>query len=90
MTNDGRASCTGGPVEAVTSGELIDAREAERELTELVEEDRSFDTGGTSGRRYTARMLAGVVRWPEDLPSKPEVLPKTELLALRLGRRLCR
>jgi hypothetical protein len=91
VTDDGRARCDGGELEAIGSAELIEAREIARELTGLANEGRSFPAASERGRRhYVARVREGTVRWTEAAPGRPEVLPRAELYALRLGRVLCR
>lgn len=87
VTEDGRGRCDGGELRPIANQRLIDARELERELTELPEGERRF-TGG-EGRDYVARVRDGTVRWSEGTAPKPELLARLELLALQLGRELC-
>ncbi|MEX2196169.1 MAG: hypothetical protein WD844_12865 [Thermoleophilaceae bacterium] len=87
VTGDGRGRCDGGELQPISNQQLIDARELERELTELDEEERRF--GGGEGRSYVARARDGALRWSEGTEPKPELLPRLELLALQLGRELC-
>ena len=89
VASDGRGSCNGGPQKTLPSDLVIDAREAERDLGDLAEEGATYS--GAAGRaRYVVRIKAGTVRWREGAPGLPEVLPETQLLALRLDRLLCR
>jgi hypothetical protein len=87
VTSDGRARCDGGPLRAIGSELLLDARETERELGDLAETNRSF--GRRPNRpRYVARTDDGTVRWTEGTPLPPE-LPRAQLLLLRLRRAVC-
>ena len=90
LANDGRGTCNDRPEEGVPSDIVIDARELERELGDLAEEGATFDTGRGEGARYVVRIKAGTVRWTEGGPDLPPELPRTQLLALRLDRLLCR
>lgn len=91
VASDGRGRCNGGELRPIENERLIEAREAERDIAELAEQ--GADLGGEAGgdrRAYVARTQAGTVRWVEAEPGNPAVLPRVELLALRLGRELCR
>lgn len=91
VASDGRATCNDGPSETIPSDLLIDARELERELGNLAEEGATFFPPTGAGRReYVVRIKAGTVRWGEGDRGLPQVLPQTQLLALRLDRLLCR
>ena len=88
LASDGRGTCNDRPSETVPSETVIDARELERELSDLAEEGARFQGG--SGASYVVRIKAGTVRWTEGARGLPRVLPQTQLLALRLDRLLCR
>ena len=90
IESDGRASCNDGPTESIPSDLLIEARELERELGDLADEGATFGEGDEEGREYVVRIKDGTVRWVEGEPGLPEELPRTQLLALRLDRVLCR
>jgi hypothetical protein len=90
LANDGRGTCTDRSEEGVPSDVVIEAREVERELGDLAEEGAIFEDGSRSGARYVVRIKAGTVRWAEGARDLPPVLPRTQLLALRLDRLLCR
>ena len=64
--------------------------ELQRELGDLAEEGATFDEGRPGAARYVVRIKAGTVRWVEGGPDLPPELPRTQLLALRLDRLLCR
>lgn len=91
VASDGRGRCNGSDLRPIENERLIEAREAERDIADLAEQ--GADLGGEAGgdrRSYVARTQAGTVRWAEAEPGNPAVLPRVELLALRLGRELCR
>jgi hypothetical protein len=88
--SDGRASCNDRPEESIPSDLLIDARELERDLGDLAEEGAFFEPTGPGWREYVVRIKAGTVRWSEGDRGLPRELPRTQLLALRLDRLLCR
>lgn len=87
ITEDGRGRCNGSDLRPLANERLIEARELERELADLPEEERRFADGG--GRSYVARLRDGAVHWSERTPAKPELLARLELLALQAGRELC-
>lgn len=90
VTNDGRGRCDGAELRRIESDRLIEAREVERDLQDLAEDGTDLGGDPTGDRRaYVARIRAGTVRWVEAEPGNPDVLPRLELLALRLGRELC-
>ena len=90
LASDGRGTCNDRESETVPSDIVIDARELERELGDLAEEGARFEPTGDDQREYVVRIKAGTVRWAEGERGLPEVLPRTQLLALRLDRLLCR
>ena len=90
VASDGRGSCNEGNSEMLPSDLLIEARELERELGDLAEEGANYSSPTERRRAYVVRIKAGTVRWTEGEPGLPEELPRTQLLALRLDRLLCR
>jgi len=90
VASDGRGTCNDGESEAIPSDLLIEARELERELGDLAEDGATYGPTARERRAYVVRIKAGTVRWGEGEPDLPEVLPETQLLALRLDRLLCR
>lgn len=90
LASDGRGTCGDRPSETVPSDVVIDAREAERDLGDLAEEGAAYGEAGGDQARYVVRIKAGTVRWTEGESGLPAVLPRTQLLALRLDRLLCR
>ena len=90
IKSDGRASCNDRPEETIPSDLLIDARELERDLGDLAEQGAFFEPTGAGQREYVVRIKAGTVRWSEGNRALPRELPRTQLLAVRLDRLLCR
>jgi hypothetical protein len=90
VLEDGRARCNAGPLEQISSDQLLDAREVERELQPLAEDGASYGAPGADRRRYLARTRDGSVRWVEGAPRAPAVIGKASLLALQLERQVCR
>lgn len=90
LASDGRGTCNDREREPVPSDLVIDARELERDLGDLAEDGATYGPTRENQRRYVVRIKKGTVRWAEGEPGLPEVLPRTQLLALRLDRLLCR
>jgi hypothetical protein len=90
LAGDGRGTCNDRPSESVPSDLVIEARDLERDLGDLAEEGAAFGHRGADETRYVVRIKAGTVRWTEGERGLPKVLPRTQLLALRLDRLLCR
>jgi len=91
VASDGRATCNDGESEMIPSELLIDARELERQLGDLIEEGvPDFPPTGPQQREYVVRIKAGTIRWSEQEEGLPRELPRTQLLTLRLDRLLCR
>ena len=97
VTDDGRASCNGGALVDITSADLIDAREANRQL----EGDKPDDVGPAdrglvlapgpgSVLRYSVRAQAGTVRWADTSPGQPPVLRDLAGLTRRIAKGSCR
>ena len=89
IRSDGQSTCNGGAVKDIGSDALIDAREIERELSDLAERAASFESDARDATSYVARTKDGTVRWDEAADGLPEVLPKAQLFALQQGRTLC-
>ena len=90
IASDGRASCNDRPEETIPSDLLIEARDLEHDLDDLAEQGAFFEPTGAGRREYVVRIKAGTVRWSEGDRGLPRELPRTQLLALRLDRLLCR
>ena len=90
IKDNGRASCNDRPEESIPSELLIDARELERDLSDLAEEGAFFEPTGAARREFVVRIKAGAVRWSEGDRGLPRELPRAQLLTVRLDRLLCR
>jgi hypothetical protein len=90
VTEDGRARCNGGELEAIPNARLLDAREVEREMEPLAEKGASYPATGPDRRHYLARTRDGNVSWIEGARATPKVIGEATLLALQLERQLCR
>jgi hypothetical protein len=90
IKGDGRGTCNGGAEKSIPSDLVIDARELERDLGDLAEQGAFFEPTGAGRREYVVRIKAGSVRWSEGDRGLPRELPRTQLLALKLDRLLCR
>jgi hypothetical protein len=89
VRGDGQATCNGGPARDIGSDALIEAREIERELTDLAERAVVYERERGRATSYVARTKDGTVRWDEGAERLPPVLPQAQLFALRQGRLLC-
>jgi hypothetical protein len=89
LADNGLASCNGGAEEAIDNQLLIDAREVEREIGDLAEESARYPATQPGRKEYVVRTKDGTVRFGEGETGLPEVLPKAQLLAVRLRRQLC-
>ena len=89
VTDDGRASCGAGELQAVPSQTVLDARGVKRSLRPLAKRGASFRAGVAGGRSYVFRSFDGVVRWTEGADGPP-ALGRAALFTLRLERLLCR
>jgi hypothetical protein len=89
VTDDGRGRCNAGELERLSSERLLEAREVERELDDLLKRDARLPP--IPGRRaYRAETREGTVTWSEGARPAPEVIAKGTALALKLRRELCR
>jgi hypothetical protein len=89
VSGDGRGSCDRGPLQALPSDRVIDAREIAREAAPLAHRGALYPTS-PDARSFVLKTKDGVVRWSEGRPSLPAILPRTQLLAVQLERLLCR
>ena len=89
VTDDGRASCNRRPLVDITSGQLIDAREAERDLEPLAERGVRLPPGPDSILRYSVRLEAGTVRFSDTSGHQPPVFLRVAALTRRIARGPC-
>jgi hypothetical protein len=74
VTDDGRASCNGQPLVDISSAELIDAREAQRDLEAPAKARLRLPAGPQPVFSYRVRTDEGTVAWSDDSPRQPPVL----------------
>jgi len=102
VTDDGRVSCNGGPLVPLTSGQLIDARQAVRDLEGEDEEvgpaDRNLRlppgpaNGPASILAYEVTVRdppSGSVAWADTSPRQPPVLQRLALLTRQIAQGPC-
>jgi subtilisin family serine protease len=89
VSGDGRGSCDRGALEPLPSRRVIEAREVERDLRGYAHRAAAYPPR-QGARRYGVNSNDGVVRWSEGTPGLPGVLPRAQLLTLKLERQLCR
>jgi hypothetical protein len=89
VTDDGRASCNRRALVDVSSAQLIDAREAERDLEPLAERGVRLPPGPGSILRYSVRLEAGTVRFSDTSPRQPPVFFRVAALTRRIARGPC-
>ncbi len=88
ITEDGHGSCNRGPQHRITSAQLIDAREIERESGDLASKGTDIQTAKRGARQYVLRSKEGTVRFTEG-PGLPPELSKAAQFALQAGRTVC-
>ena len=89
FTQDGRASCNGGPLHEISNSDLLTALAVVRDAKGYATHARVYPPGALGGRRFTLRDSDGSVSWYETSSGLPSVLPRAEELALRTGRAVC-
>jgi hypothetical protein len=90
VTDDGRASCNGGALAAISNQQLLDAREDKRSLRPLAKKGTAFPSGRRGVRRFVFTSQDGMVEWQECASALPPAIGRITLLVLQLERRLCR
>ncbi|MEA2405359.1 MAG: hypothetical protein QOE08_2006 [Thermoleophilaceae bacterium] len=88
ITEDGHGSCNRGARHKITSAQVIDAREVEREAGDLATKGTDIQASRPGARQYVLREKAGTVRWTEGLGLPPE-LAKATLFATGITRAVC-
>ena len=87
VTDDGRASCNGGPLVDITSAQLITARQARRDLDKL--NSRRLPAGGQSVFSYRVRTRRAAVAWADDSARQPPVLFRLAKLTRDIAKGPC-
>jgi hypothetical protein len=74
VTDDGRASCNDKPLVDISSSQLIDARNAQRDLKDPAKARMRLPPGPQPVLSYRVRTEDGVVSWSDDSARQPPVL----------------
>jgi hypothetical protein len=90
VTDDGRASCNRGPLVDITSDQLIDARELQRDLVPLAKRRLALGPGPGSVLRYRVVLEDGAVRFADDSRGQPPALFRLAKLTRDVARGPCR
>ena len=90
VTDDGRASCNRRPLVDITSAQLIDAREIERDLEPLAHRRFALRPGPGSVLRYRVVLEDGTVRFADTSRGQPAPLFAVAKLTRDIARGACR
>jgi hypothetical protein len=86
VTDDGRASCNRAPLVDITSAQLIDARDLERDLTPLARRGVALVPGRGSVLRYRVVLEDGSVRFADTSRGQPPPLFRVAKLTRDIAR----
>lgn len=89
VTDDGRASCNRRALVDITSEQLVDAREIERELEPLARRRLALRAEPGSVLRYRVRVEHGSVRFADNSPRQPAPLFALAKLTRDVARGPC-
>jgi len=89
VTDDGRASCNRGPLVEITSAQLIDARELQRDLEPLAKRRFALPPGRDSILEYRVVLEDGALRFADDSRGQPPALFKLAKLTRDVARGSC-
>jgi hypothetical protein len=90
VTDDGRASCNRRPLVEITSAQLIDARELERDLGPLAKRGLALAPGPGSVLRYRVVLEDGSVRFADTSRGQTAPLFEVAKLTRDIARGPCR
>jgi hypothetical protein len=98
VTDDGRASCNGGPLVEIPSSDTIAAREARRELqggddknaVGPADKGLKLPPGPGAILRYVVLAEAGTVSFSDTSPRQPQVFRELAALTRRLAKGPCK
>jgi hypothetical protein len=90
VTDDGRASCNRAPLVAISSAQVIAAREVERDLEPLAKRRFDLPPGPASILRYRVVLEDGAVRFADDSRGQPPALFRLAKLTRDVARGPCR
>jgi hypothetical protein len=89
VTDDGRASCNRGPLVDITSDQLIDAREIQRDLEPRAKRRLALAPGPGSVLRYRVVLEDGSVRFADTSRGQPPPLFRVAALTRAIARGPC-
>ncbi|HKE80562.1 MAG TPA: hypothetical protein VKB54_14680 [Solirubrobacteraceae bacterium] len=89
ITDDGRASCNDRPLVDITSAQLINARNAQRDLKDPAEAHVRLAPGPQPVLSYRVRTEDGVVTWSDDSARQPPVLFDLAKLTRDIAKGAC-
>ena len=89
VTDDGRASCNRGPLVEITSAQLIDARDLQRDLEPLARRRLALAPGRASVLRYRVVLEDGSVRFADSSRGQPAALFRLAKLTRDIARGPC-
>ena len=90
ITDDGRASCNDKPLVDITSAQLIDARNAQRDLKDPAKAQLRLAPGPQPVLSYRVRTEDGTVAWSDDSRRQPAVLFDLAKLTRDVAKGPCR
>jgi hypothetical protein len=90
VTDDGRASCNRGPLQEISSAQLITARELERDLEPLAKRRFALPPRRDSVLRYRVVLEDGAVRFADNSRGQPAALFRLAKLTRDVARGSCR
>ena len=89
VTDDGHVSCNGGPLVEITSKQLIDARDATRELSKPAGKHVSLPPKPGSTLNYTFTIDKDAVRFADNSAGQDPAMYKAALLVRQLAQGPC-
>lgn len=89
ITDDGRVACNRKPLVDITSQQLLDARQAQRDLTDPAEAHLRLRVGSGSILRYRVRSEDGDVAWSDTSRGQPPVLFRLAQLTRQVAQGAC-
>jgi hypothetical protein len=89
VTDDGRASCNRRALVDITSRQLVDARDIERQLEPLARRRLALPAARGSILRYRVAMQDGALRFADNSPRQPAPLFALAKLTRDVARGAC-
>ncbi|MEA2289846.1 MAG: hypothetical protein QOD55_1843, partial [Solirubrobacteraceae bacterium] len=89
VTDDGRVSCNSRPLVDITSAQLIDARELQRDLAPIAARRLSLAPARGSVMRYRVVVEDGAVRFADNSRGQPAALFRLAKLTRDIARGPC-